>query len=669
MQLSDIRKEIQRLVDLIRYHNECYFQKGVYEISHYAYDQLLERLIKLEEAYPHFKLAHSPTEELGERPSKSFPVAYHQTPMLTLTKTFSEEEVTQFVLRIRKGLSDPFIDFICELKIDGIALSIVYDNGNLVRVVTRGDGEKGNDITRNAVQCLKLLEKIEDAPCGSFEVRGEAFMSKSIFTTLNSTRKKQDAALWANPRNITAGTLKTLDLDLVKDRQLEFYGYSFYSQTYPCYTQQEALALLSRLGFAIAPTYKVCYDVREIMEYIHYWEQHKNDLPFGIDGIVIKVNQLHQQDVIGITSRSPRWTIAYKYQSEVAHSILEKVTFQVGRTGAVTPVAHFKPILLAGTRVSRASLYNADELARRDFHLGDTIFVEKGGEIIPKVVGVDATCRNKASIPIIFVDTCPACGTTLHRAAGEAVYFCSNKQQCFPQLKGALLHFAHRKAMDIDSLGPKTVEALLEAKIIRTAADLYKLNYEQVSTLGGFQKVSTQKLLANIQASKIKSFDKVLFALGVKHVGETVAKSLALYFKNIEQLQRATATELLQVPDVGEKIAQSILDYLQDPYEQKILIGLRVAGLKFALQEEAYLSRKLSLSSKKIVISGTFQQFTRKELIKLIEQAGGRLVPSISANVDYLVAGTKASPSKLSKVAALAIPVLGENDIMNMIQL
>ncbi|WP_342265561.1 NAD-dependent DNA ligase LigA [Cardinium endosymbiont of Philonthus spinipes] len=666
MDPSDISKEIKRLVNLIRYYNECYFQKGISQISDYAYDQLLEQLARLEEAYPHLKHPDSPTQVVGEQPSKAFAVVYHQTPMLSLAKTYSEEALEQFVTRVKRMVPNAIVDFICEPKIDGVALSLLYEKGNLVRVVTRGDGQKGDDITGHAIQCLHLPQKIQGAPSASFEVRGEAFMPKAVFQALNNKRKAEGAPLWANPRNITAGTLKALDIDLVKDRQLAFYGYSFYATSYHCPTQEAALVLLDSLGFATPPTYKVCHNVMDIMAYIHYWAQHKKDLPVEMDGIVIKVNNLHQQHIIGMTAKSPRWAIAYKYQPEMAHSILEKVTFQVGRTGAVTPVAHFTPIPLAGTMVRRASLHNADEIARRDLYLGDTIFIEKGGDIIPKVVGVDRARRNKTSKPIVFIHSCPVCGTPLHRTTGSVAYYCPNKQQCLPQLKGALLHFAHRKAMDIDTLGPKTIDALFEAKLVQNIADLYTLRYEAVNRLEGFQSISTQKLLFNIEASKKKPFDRLLFALGIKHIGETVAKKLALHFRSMDRLKQATATQLLALPDIGEKIVRSILDYLQDPYQQVILHRLEAAGLQFALPQT--VDTVLPLSSKNFVISGTFQKFTREELTRSIEQAGGRVLTSMSAKVDYLVSGTKAGPSKLAKAMEWAIPILEENDFIKMIQ-
>ncbi|WP_339044715.1 NAD-dependent DNA ligase LigA [Cardinium endosymbiont of Tipula unca] len=669
MQPTEITTEMKRLADLIRYHNECYFQQGISEISDYAYDQLLEQLVQLEQAYPHLKLAYSPTEELGERPSKSFPTAYHQTPMLSLAKTYSEEEIVQFIKRMKKVFPDQVINFVCEPKIDGVALSIIYEKGSLVRVVTRGDGAKGDEVTQNAKKLFKIPSIINNNSCQSFEVRGEAFMPKEIFEASNRERAKQGQELWANPRNITTGTLKALDENLLKERQLAFYAYGFYSPSTPCHTQQEALALLAELGFSIAPTYKVCYNVTELMDYIHSWGKRKNELPVDIDGMVIKVNSFQQQQAIGITSKSPRWAIAYKYQPEVAHSTLEKVTFQVGRTGAVTPVAHFKPILLAGTMVRRASLHNADEIARQDLHVGDTVLIEKGGEIIPQVVGVDIKSRSKTSTPVVFASLCPACGTILMRAVGEAVYYCPNKQVCLPQLKGGILHFAHRKAMDIHALGPKTVDSLFEEKLVKTVADLYQLHYEAVHKLEGFQDLSTKKLLANIRASKSKPFDKVLFALGIKHVGETVAKKLALHFENMEQLQCAKIEDLLQVPDVGKKIAHSIIHYLHDPYQQIILTQLKEAGLQFTLQKQAHFAKSLVLSSKNLVISGTFKRYTREKLARLIAQAGGTLTTSISSKSDYLVVGTKPGPSKVAKATALGIPILEENDILNMIQL
>ncbi|TDG94779.1 NAD-dependent DNA ligase LigA [Cardinium endosymbiont of Culicoides punctatus] len=668
MHETEISKEMKRLADLIRYHNESYFQKNISEISDYAYDQLLEQLIQLEKRYPHYKLIDSPTEKLGELPSKSFPVAYHRIPMLSLAKTYSEEEVVQFIKRVKKILPNQTIDFVCEPKIDGVALSMIYEHNSLVRVATRGDGEKGDDITQNAKTLFKIPDVITDSQYTSFEVRGEAFMTKEFFETSNQERAKQGQELWANPRNITAGTLKTLDLNLLKEREIIFYAYSFYSQSIPCYTQQEALELLVKLGFSIAPTYKICHDITEIMDYIHSWSKRKNTLLVDIDGIVIKVNAFQQQQAIGITAKAPRWAIAYKYQPEIAHSTLENVTFQVGRTGAITPVAHFNPILLAGTMVRRASLHNADEIARQDLHLGDTVLIEKGGEIIPQVVGVDIKSRNQTSLPIVFTSVCPACSTSLIREMGEAVFYCPNKQACLPQLKGRILHFAHRKAMDIYSLGPKTVDALFEANLIKTVADLYKLRYEQVNQLEGFQEISTKKLLAHIKDSKSIPFNRVLFALGIKHVGETVAKKLAAYFGNMEQLQCATITDLLQVSDIGMKIAQSIIDHLNDPYQQTILTELKDAGLKFSFQKIEKFTKNLVLSSKKLVLSGTFQKYTREELSRLIEQAGGKLNAAVSSKIDYLVVGNSPGPSKVAKARTLGISVLEENDILNMIE-
>ncbi|MDD9139939.1 MAG: NAD-dependent DNA ligase LigA [Candidatus Cardinium sp.] len=668
MQSSDqtIANEIKALTDLIRHHNFCYFQKNAAEISDYAYDQLVERLIQLEKTYPHLKEPHSPTETIGEKPSYRSPLVHHTLPMLSLAKTYSEAEIVQFVTKVKKIAPDLSISFICEPKIDGVALCIRYESGKLVAIVTRGDGTAGDDITQRALQCMQLPTVIEDAPFASFEVRGEAFMPKASFKAFNDKRKKEGKPLWANPRNITAGTLNALDGRLVEDRQLAFYGYSLYTPERFLATHQEALAWLVKWGFSTLPIYKVCKDVSAIMNYIHYWAKHKNELPVSIDGIVVKVNELDQQQLLGATAKAPRWAIAYKYQPETAHSTLENITFQVGRSGVVTPVAHFKPVVLAGTSVSRASLYNAEELARRAFHVGDTILIEKGGDIIPKIVGIDLAHRKAAQQPILFPQSCPACATPLYRAAGEAIYYCPNKQRCLPQLKGLLSHFVQRKAMAIDAIGPKTIDALWEAKLVQTAADLYKLRYEDVIPLAGFQALSARKLLANIQSSKARPFDKVLFALGIKHVGETLAKTLALYFACMERLQQATLSELLAIPTIGATIAQHIVAYFQDPDQQALLADLQSAGLQFSLQQQAIA--ELPLSAKKIVVSGTFHYFTREALMHCIEQAGATLVTSVSAKVDYVVAGQKAGPAKLAKAKALAIPILREQDFMNLIR-
>ena len=669
MQPTEIRKEIKLLTNLIRYHNEYYFQKGISKITDYEYDRLLEQLIQLETDYPHLKLPYSPTEKLGEYPSQIFLTSYHQFPMLSLSKTYSEEAVVQFVTRMQKIIPDSFVNFTCEPKIDGVALSIIYEKGSLKRIVTRGDGEKGDNITNHASSLLKLPRNINIPHYKNFEIRGEACMSHAVFESLNKIRIENGEPLWANPRNITSGTLKALDTNLVKERQLDFYAYSFYSQTNSPATQEGALKLLYALGFSITPTYKVCHNVSDIMDYIHYWKEYKNIIPFGIDGIVIKINNLQQQQIIGITAKSPRWAIAYKYQPKIAHSILEKVTFQVGRTGIVTPVAYFNSILLAGTVIRRASLHNADEIAKKNLHIGDTIFIEKGGDIIPKIIGVDFTKRSKEMPQVSFAQLCPVCSTILLQNKGESAYYCPNKQKCPPQLKGKILHFSHRKAMDIGCLGPQTIHTLFEAKLIQTVVDLYTLNNKDINKLIGFQLVSTKKLLSNIQTSKSKPFEKVLFALSIKHIGATIAKKLALYFKSIEKLQHATRTELLQVPDIGEKIVQSILDYFKDPYEQEILTKLRQQGLQFSVPEKGDNFNKTLSFPKNFVISGIFQRVTREELTKRIIEIGGTVLRTISPKVDYLVIGETPGSSKLAKATILKIPILKEDDIMKMIQL
>ncbi|HLP34512.1 MAG TPA: NAD-dependent DNA ligase LigA [Amoebophilaceae bacterium] len=671
MHANDVQNEINRLVALIRYHNECYFQKGTTEISDYAYDQLLERLAQLERTYPHLKVPNSPTDVLGERPSNAFPTAYHQAPMLSLAKTYSEAEVVQFVNRMQKMVPGSSIHFVCELKIDGIALSLVYKEGQLVQVVTRGDGEKGDDITKNAVSLLPVMQKIDPVPAPSFEVRGEACLSKATFQALNEARAAAGEALFANPRNLAAGTLKTITLDLVKERRLNFYAYSFYALGHACTTHEAALRLLTTLGFTVTPGYQICHNAAEIMAYIHYWEKQKHTLPVEIDGIVVKVNNLAHQQLLGTTAKSPRWAIAYKHQPERNHSILKQVHYQVGRTGIVTPVACFEPILLAGTVVQRASLHNAAEMMRKDLHLGDTIFIEKGGDIIPQVVGVDPTKRTSTSRAVAFPATCPACDSPLLHETGEAAHYCPNTQACPPQLKANLLHFAHRKAMDIDGLGPKTIDALFDANLVRTPADLYALTYERVSTLEGFQATSSQKLLAAIEASKSKSFERVLFALGIKHIGETVSKKLALHFTNMDQLENATEADLLQLPDIGERIAQSIRQYVQDPYHRAILAGLQRAGLRFSLTRASPMvaSKEGPLAAKSIVLSGTFQRYSREALGQRIAEAGGKLTTALSAKTDYLVAGHKAGPSKLTKASAWGIPIVEEDEIIQMMQL
>lgn len=661
-----IKEEIERLVDLIGYHNDSYFKRHESEISDYTYDQLLQRLSDLEAAYPHLKLPHSPTSALGESVSSAWKGASHSIPMLSLAKTYDGVAIAQFVEKSQKLANYP-IGFVCEPKIDGISISLQYSKGQLVRVATRGDGWQGDDVTPNAWVIKNLPRRFTVKVFEHFEVRGEVFMKRSFFEAANKRRALEGEPLWANPRNIAAGTLKSLDRDAIQDRDLYFYGYSLHALESGLSTQEEVLQWIDGVGFSVAPSYRVCYSAAEIMDYIAFLEANSHILPVDIDGVVVKVNQLHLHALAGTTEKAPRWAIAYKYKPKMASSVLEQVTFHIGRTGLITPVAHFAPIALAGTMVKRASLHNHDIIMGLDLHLGDTIFVEKRGEIIPQVVGVDYAKRQSDSTAVGFIDRCPSCHTLLERMDGQSGYYCPNRKACVPQQKAALLHFASRKAMDIGSLGPKTIDLLFDAGLVVNIADIYRLRYEQVNRLVGFQSLSTQRLLANIEASKAKPFEKLFFALGIDHVGESVAKKVAFYFKDMAHLEGASLEDLLQVPDIGVKIARSILAYFQDPHWQNILSKLKEEGLQWAVQDQNHLPGR-PLSSKRVVVTGIFMDFTREAMIAAIESLGGVLVMSVSSKVDYVVVGKHAGPVKLAKARALGITMLTEGDIQKMIR-
>lgn len=665
MTRSEARREIERLTLLVHYHNGLYHQKGQPEISDYDFDQLLAQLIRLEEQFPEYRLPGSPTQTVGEQPSKNFATVYHRYPMLSLSNTYSEAAIHQFVQRTQKLLHGAPVEFFCELKFDGVAISLLYIGGALQRVVTRGDGTKGDDITQNAQTIASIPKHIQASGVPQeFEVRGEAFMPRSQFEAFNKARIAHGEEPLANPRNTAAGTLKMLDPRLVAQRLLDFYPYALKSVALK--THEAGIHLLEDWGFNVAPTYKKCTTIEEVITYINYWEANRSKLPVDIDGIVIKINDLDQQEQLGYTAKSPRGAIAYKYKPENLTTTLEEVGYQVGRTGAVTPIAHLKPILLAGTTVKRASLYNANEIKRLDLHLGDIVRVEKGGDIIPKVTAVVSKQRKPGSTPITFITHCPACNTPLVHQEEEAVYYCPNEKACPPQLIGRLKHFVHRKAMDIDAIGSKTAALLFEKGLVRTPADLYALRYEDIYPLAGFKALSTNNLLQGIARSTQMPFEKVLFALGIRHVGETVAKKLAQHFQHIDALLQATPEAIVAVPDIGEKIAQSVQAYFQDAAHLKLIAALSAAGLQFSIAPSPSSAAHQPLAGKTLVISGTFQDLGREALKARIQQQGGKLLTAVSKNVDYLVAGHQAGPAKLAAAQALSIPVLSETEIMRM---
>ncbi|HLF33568.1 MAG TPA: NAD-dependent DNA ligase LigA, partial [Cyclobacteriaceae bacterium] len=564
MTREEAQKEIEELIGKINYYNDLYYQKHTSEISDYEFDQFISRLLDLEKKFPELKNPDSPTQRVGGTITREFVTVEHRYPMLSLSNTYSEEEIRDFDNRVKKLLPGESFEYICELKFDGVAISLLYVDGRLLRAVTRGDGVRGDDITANARTIknipLKISAKVDKS---EFEVRGEIFMSWDVFNEINREKEEAGEPLLANPRNAASGTVKMQDSSVVARRKLGCYVYGLLGENIGRNTHEQAIELLKKWGFNVSPTYRKCKNINEILAFIKEWDDKRNDLPLGTDGIVIKVNNISQQERLGFTSKFPRWAIAFKYKSKNAITRLNDITYQVGRTGAVTPVAELEPVLLAGTTVKRASLHNANEIERLDVRIGDRVFIEKGGEIIPKITGVDLTQRQKKTSPVRFIDKCPECGAKLIRTEGEAAWYCPNVKSCPPQIKGRIEHFIHRNAMDIDSLGEKTIDALFVKGFLGSVADIYKLTEQKIKQLDKFKDLSTRNLLEGIAASKKQPFERLLFGLGIRYVGQTVAEKLASHFKNIDALMQAGYEQLVAVPEIGGKIAESIVAFFR----------------------------------------------------------------------------------------------------------
>ncbi|MBK5279758.1 MAG: NAD-dependent DNA ligase LigA [Bacteroidia bacterium] len=668
MTTSEARKAIQQLSEKINFHNDLYYQKHISEISDLEFDQLLESLIKLEEQFPQLKLPDSPTQRVGGTIAKEFSSVTHRYPMLSLGNTYSPDELKDFDGRVTKGLDGEPYEYFCELKFDGVSISITYENGLLVRGVTRGDGVKGDDVTANVktIKSLPLRIKSKNIP-KEFEVRGEIFLPKNVFKQLNKDREDIGEETYANARNTASGTVKMQDSSEVAKRKLDCFLYYLLGDIPGTKAHSESISKLEAWGFQVSPTYQKCKSITEVLEYIHWWENRRTDLPLETDGVVIKVDSLDQQERLGYTAKSPRWAIAYKYKSESLSTKLNGITYQVGRTGAITPVAELEPILLAGTTVKRASLHNANEIARLDLRIGDSVFVEKGGEIIPKVTSVDLTKRNNQSKSIQYITRCPECGTALVRVEGEANHYCPNDKGCPTQIKGRIEHFIQRKAMNIDSLGEKTIAQLYDLRLVKSPADLYDLKKEDLLKLEGFKDLSIKNLLKGIDSSKTTSFESVLFAIGIRYVGKTVAEKLARYFKSIDNLAKATNEDLLGVPEVGEIIAQSVVRFFSKSENRKEIERLRKAGLKFFSDEKEPEKVSSILESKSFVISGTFQKYERDQLKDIIIANGGRVLSGVSGKLDYLLAGENMGPSKGEKAEKLGVKVISESDFDKML--
>jgi DNA ligase (NAD+) len=666
MNQEEAKKEIHELIEKINFYNDQYYQQDTSLISDFEFDKLMDRLIKLENDFPEYKYPYSPTQRVGGTITKTFKAVTHRYPMMSLGNTYSRKEIEEFDNRVRKLLAGEPYDYICELKFDGVAISMTYENGILTRGVTRGDGIRGDDVTNNVktIRNIPLRISMDNLPA-VFEVRGEVFMPLNIFNQINRERESAGLPLLANPRNTASGTLKMQDSSIVAQRRLDCFLYGLLGEEVKVGTHEEAIRLLEKWGFNVSDTYNKCKNIDEIFQYIELWEQKRLELPLDTDGIVIKVNHYDQQQKLGFTAKSPRWAIAYKYKARSVATVLKGISYQVGRTGAITPVAELQPVLLAGTTVKRASLHNANEIKRLGLRVGDHVFIEKGGEIIPKITGVDFDKRKPGSEEVDYISKCPECGTHLVRNEGEAVHYCPNTTGCPPQIKGRIEHFIQRNAMDINTLGEKTIEALYEKGLVHSISDLYRLRWEDILQLPGFKELSARNLLEGIEASRKAPFENVLYGLGIRFVGRTVAEKLARKLKNINAIMQADADELRAVPEIGDKIAESVTSYFSNEENLRIIGELKEAGLNFSIGEEKNGGGG-NLEGLTIVVSGVFEGFEREELKSLIKKHGGKVVSSVSGNVDYLLAGENMGPAKKQKALDLGIKIISEEDFLKL---
>lgn len=663
--------EIERIYQLreeLHTHNYNYYVLNSPVISDIEFDHMMRELQDLEAKYPETYDENSPTMRVGSDINKDFVQVEHRYPMLSLGNTYSEEEVTDFYERVRKSLNEDF-EICCEMKFDGTSISLTYENGKLVRAVTRGDGVKGDDVTNNVktIRTIPLVLKGDNYP-KEFEIRGEILMPWEVFEKLNKEREAREEPLFANPRNAASGTLKLQNSSVVASRKLDAYLYYLLGDNLPCDGHYENLQEARKWGFKISDTTRKVKTLQEVFDFIKYWDTERKNLPVATDGIVLKVNSIRQQKNLGYTAKSPRWAIAYKFQAEKALTKLQKVTYQVGRTGAITPVANLDPVQLSGTIVKRASLHNADIIESLDLHEGDMVYVEKGGEIIPKITGVDIASRTPDSMPVKFITHCPECGEPLTRFDDEAAHYCTNEDSCPPQIKGKIEHFISRKAMNIEGLGPETVDLFYQEGMIGNAADLYNLCEQDIARLERFGEKSAQNIMAGLEASRQVSFERVLFALGIRFVGETVAKKLARSIKNIDTLMSATKEELMAIDEIGEKIAESIIHFFSSEKNRELVARLKAAGLKMEMEAEETAAVSNILVGQSIVISGVFAVHSRDEYKDIIEKHGGKNVGSISKKTSFILAGENMGPSKLEKAQKLGIKIMDEKEFLELIE-
>ena len=668
MTVAEAKIEIERLSELIHQYNYLYYVEANSQVSDFDFDTLLRNLQELEAQFPALSTVNSPTKRVGADISKKFETVKHEYPMLSLSNTYSQEEIIEWENRIKKLIDGP-IEYVCELKYDGVAIGIKYIDGQLFRALTRGDGEKGEDVTANVrtIQSIPLILK-NDFP-KDFEIRGEIFMPHAQFKRLNDERLESGEPLFANPRNTAAGSIKLLDSKIVAERGLDSFLYGIYATSLADNGHFESVERAGNWGFKIPQKQKRFIEkttsIEGIMGFIDFWNTERENLPFDIDGIVIKVNKYLQQKSLGFTAKSPRWAISYKFKANRVETILESVDYQVGRTGAITPVANLSAVSLGGTSVKRASLHNADQIEKLDLHIGDTVFLEKGGEIIPKIVGVNIDKRKTGMIPIIFIENCPECETKLVRHDGEAHHYCPNEQECPPQIKGKIEHFISKKALNIDGLGSETIDLLYSKKLVINPSDLYELTFEQIINLDRMAEKSAKNLILSIENSKKITFEKILFGLGIRYVGETVAKKLAKQFKNIDAIKNADFNELIETEEIGEKIGVSVQSYFKDEKNLELVECLKKNGLRFELEEKEMLSS--ILMDKIVVVSGTFVAFSREELKELIEKNGGKNASSISSKTSYLLAGENMGPAKLKQATSLKIQILSEDEFIKLV--
>ena len=664
------KEEIEQLRAQLNQHNYNYYVLNAPTISDYDFDQLMHRLEDLELFYPQYADPNSPTQRVGSDLNQQFRQVAHKYPMLSLANTYNEADVRDFYERVKSGLEGEPFEIVAEMKYDGLSISLTYVDGQLVQAVTRGDGVQGDDVTANVrtIRSIPLQLRPGSGYPHEFEIRGEILMPWASFNRLNAEREAREEPLFANPRNAASGTLKSQKSELVAQRGLDAYLYYLLGDEIPADSSHyENLQEAKKWGFKISEGMRKCHSVEEVLDFINYWDKERKNLPVATDGIVLKVNSLRQQRHLGYTAKSPRWAIAYKFQAERVATKLLEVTYQVGRTGAITPVANMEPVQLAGTTVKRASLHNADIIKQLDLHLGDRVYVEKGGEIIPKVVGVDVENRPKDAVPVQFIQNCPECGTPLIRIEGEAAHYCPNDTGCPPQIKGRIEHYISRKAMNIESLGPETVDDYYQRGLIHDVADLYEIRPDQISGVNGTKMKSAQKIVESIRASVDVPFERVVFAIGIRFVGETTAKQLARHFHSMEALAHATLDELQEVEGIGLVIAQSVVNYFQEPRNVEVVNRLRAAGVQMQLSDEATEGASDKLKGLSIVISGVFTHHSRDEYKALIELHGGKNVGSISAKTSFVLAGDNMGPTKLEKAQKLGVRIVSEDEFLSLI--